>query len=116
MGYANRLVRLDFPDLADEGDEIWVQIRNPKTLPLDQLTSKVTATDLDGVDKADPKVMAAVYDLVASVIVDWHVYDGSRDDEPLLELPATAEKVATLPTEIVLRVGGLIGDVIQTPQ
>lgn len=37
-GYANRTIRYDFPELSEPGDQVYVVLRNRKTVPLEMLT------------------------------------------------------------------------------
>lgn len=105
-GYRNRTIRLDFADLSEEGDMVYVVMRNPRTVPTDQLNARDVQLDAQGlpVDPEDAKL--AGREVLAGLIVDWHVYDASTsaDEQPLLALPATAEAVAKLPLEIQNRV------------
>lgn len=112
MGYANRVVTLDFKELSEdwETDPIRVTIRNPRLVPPNDLRPK-------GIDSEDEdEVMQASFEAIARLIVGWHVYDASAPieldsdgqatgDQPLLPLPATAELVAKLPLEIINRLG-----------
>jgi hypothetical protein len=112
-GYANRVVTLPFPELSDdqETDPIRVTIRNPRLMPPDELRMK---GDIDEND--EDAVMAATYEMMAKLIIGWRVYDASAPveldetgevtgDQPMLDMPATPEKVAKLPLEIINRIG-----------
>lgn len=112
-GYANRLITLTFDELSEdpENDPIRVTIRNPRLMPPDELRAS------GGVDESDEDaVMAATYTMMAKMVVGWRVYDASAPfdidengelvgDQPLLDMPATPEKVAKLPLEIINRIG-----------
>jgi hypothetical protein len=112
-GYANRVLTLQFPELSDDpdNDPIRVTIRNPRLMPPDDLRTK------GGLDENDEDaVMAATYATMAKLIVGWRVYDAAAPveldtngevtgDQPLLETPATAERVARLPMAIINRIG-----------
>lgn len=112
MGYANRVVTLEFKELSEdwENDPIRVTIRNPRLVPPNDLRPK-------GIDSEDEdEVMQASFEAIARLVVGWRVYDASApieldsdgqatDDQPLLPLPATAELVAKLPLEIINRLG-----------
>lgn len=112
-GYANRVITLTFDDLTEDpqNDPIRVTIRNPRLMPPDELRPK------GGIDENDDDaMMAATYETMAKLIVGWRVYDAAAPievdetgtvvgDQPLLEMPPTAEKVARLPVEIVNRIG-----------
>ena len=100
-GYANRTVRLDFPEFTAPGEpEVHVVIRNPKIMPQHKLVRRdVTAEQRAVNPEAD---WLASYELLSRLIISWHVYDTTSDDpeQPLLGLPATEESVAKLPQRI----------------
>jgi hypothetical protein len=115
--YANPTTRFDFPDLSEDGDLIYVTIKNPKTVPLDQITPADAPVGPDGTpDEGAAK--AATYDVIARLVTDWHVYDATlgEDDSPPLGLPATIDTVRTLPMEITTTIMKSIGDVLTSPQ
>lgn len=117
--YANRTTRLEFPDLSEEGDMIYVTIRNPKTVPADVLIPQGdVAVDDDGKPTDSEAAMSASYEVMCKLITEWHVYDGTaeEDDSPPLELPATPEKLRKLPFEILTRIAGELGQVLTTPR
>lgn len=70
-----------------------------------------------GVDENDEDaVVAATYQMMAKLIVGWRVYDAAAvveldengeavGDQPMLDMPATPEKVARLPLAIINRIG-----------
>jgi len=97
-GYANRIVTLTFPEFTEPGDTtINVVMRNPKTVPAQQLIG--TTPD----DPADQQAaFRAGLEVLAGLVVGWHVYDATdtADDQAPLPLPATPELVAKLPMEI----------------
>lgn len=103
-GYRNRTIRLDFED-DEDGGAVYILMRNPRTVPTDQLVPRDVATDAQGnpLDKEDAAFANA--EPFAKLIVDWRVYDASveADDQPLLALPATAQNVRDLPLEIQTR-------------
>lgn len=96
-GYANRLVRLEFPELTEPGDTvIHVIMRNPRTVPGPELMA-------DTPDNASPQeAMVGGMAILAKLVKAWHVYDATSldDEQPPLPLPATPELVAKLPSEI----------------
>lgn len=95
-GYANRTVRIEFPELSEPGEQVYVVLRNRKTVPLEMLTGPEGAED----EKADPARFSR--EVIARMVTDWHVYDAFDDspDQASLPLPATPELVAKLPVEI----------------
>jgi hypothetical protein len=101
-GYRNRTIRLTFEELSEDGDPVFIVLRNPRTVPTDQLIPRDVDTDAQGnpLDKEDARL--ANSEPFARLIVNWHVYDASveADDQPLLALPATAQDVLNLPLEI----------------
>lgn len=95
-GYANRTVTLPFPELTEEGDTtVSVTMRNPKTVPLEDLLRDPAAED------SGPP-LRTWYPVIARLLIGWHVYDGTAtgDDQPLLAEP-TADNVAKLPRVIL---------------
>jgi hypothetical protein len=97
-GYANRTIMLPFPDLSEDGDNVHVVIKNPRTVPMAELMPSDLPLGPDG--KPDERqIEAAMYKVVAGLVKAWHVYDATsiEDDQPPLPLPATAESVAKLP-------------------
>ena len=115
--YANSTVRLSFPDLSEDDDEIYVVIRNPKTIPIEKLKAKTEITlDKDGAPETE-SAMTAGFEVIAGLIVDWHVYDATLDDDsPAMGLPATPDMVRVLPMEIASAISSEIGKVTATPQ
>ncbi len=117
--YAKSTIRQDFPDLSEDDDLIFVIIRNPRTLPIDQLTPDTqveVGADGQPVDMGAGK--AATFGIIAGLVTHWHVYDGTidEDDAPPLPLPATADHIAALPFEIQNWLIKQIGDVLSTPR
>lgn len=105
-GYANRSIKLPFPDLSEPGDEVYVSIRNPRIVPPGELRGRDVALDENGQPVNPAEAEQAMYETLAKLVVSWHVYDGSDtgDDQALLPLPATAENVGKLPMEIINRI------------
>lgn len=114
MGYANRLVHLDFTqELAEDGDTVWITIRNPKLLTAGELRPRDVAMMPDGVtpvNMADAE--SAMYETLSKLIVGWRMYDASDiglDEsgypvaQDTLPVPATPELVAKLPAIVVKR-------------
>ena len=112
MGYANRLKRLDFPDLSEPDDPIFVVIRNPKTLSGAQLVVDQVDLDADGRPTDLEQAKRASYGLLASLIRDWHVYDATVDeDPPLLGLPAQPDDIDRLPAEIAMAIAAEVNQI-----
>jgi hypothetical protein len=108
-GYANRTILLTFPELSEDGDNVHVVIKNPKTVPLAELTPKGGGSVVDGQVDME-QAMPAMYAVIAGLVKAWHVYDATSldDDQPPLPLPATAESVAKLPHEITNQIMEMI--------
>lgn len=119
-GYANRVITRQFPELAEDGDSVWVTIRNPRTMPPSELRSKSNVeTDAEGKVIETEEAMTAGNEVIAKLIIGWRVYDGSwvpkldedtgeplpGQEQPRLKLPATPQAVAKLPTPIFLWLG-----------
>lgn len=98
-GYAERFKTIHFPEL---GDDLWVTIRNPKTMPPSALKTPDIVMGPDGMPVDEDKAEAEMYKLIASLVKSWRLYDATSDDDdqPVLPLPATAELVAKLPVAV----------------
>lgn len=130
-GYANRIITLTFPELAEDGDHIEVVIRNPRLMPVDELRSAgdgLTRAELEQFQAAQQALAAGQpvpdglvtdkdadrgFAMVAKLIIGWHVYDATstQAEQPLLPLPATPELVRKLPMEILTRLMEEVGKV-----
>lgn len=133
-GYKNRVIKIDFPDLSEPGDPVYVIIRNPQLMPPAELRSYAAkfSPDLGNIASDDPAALAAAaakvsdgdldaaYGMFARMVLAWRVYDASAvpeineagdvtGDQPLLPLPATPELVSRLPLEIIERLGEELG-------
>ena len=98
-GYANRTVTLSFPELTEDGDQtVHVTMRNPKTVPLEDLLR-----DPNAEDSGPP--LRTWYPVIARLLIGWHVSDATAvgDEQPLLAEP-TAENVAKLPRVILEKI------------
>lgn len=92
---------------------MWVSLRNPRTVPLDQLQAKDVPVGADGKPLDMRRATEAMYERFADLIVGWRVYDASVSEidqetgEPLdqerMPMPATAVLVARLPAVILNR-------------
>ena len=113
-GYKNRVITRHFPDLSEEGDDVHVVMRNPRTVPPGELQASAGITDEEAAriaeagETGDPGSAAENVNrgfvLLSKLIIGWHVYDGTvaGDDQPLLPLPATPDLVAKLPQDILM--------------
>lgn len=108
---------IQFPELAEEGDKIYVTLRNPKRVPPHELRGREVVMDAAGnpVDLEDAE--RAMYEVMAKLVVGWRCYDATsvEDDQPLLGLPATPESVAKLPLDIVNKIGETLGNAVDPP-
>lgn len=127
MGYANRVVKIDFPSLSDDpaADPIWVIIRNPRLMPSSELTS-LTSAGNDGYEQTDDgqtkvtdtsAAIGTMHRMIARLTVAARVYDATSagefdpetgeptGEQPRLPAPPwTPEIAAKLPQEIVGRI------------
>lgn len=109
---------IQFPDLqADPDDRIWVTMRNPKLVPIDDLRAGRESITLNAA--GEPEDMGAAtsagYAILVRLIVGWHVYDATTMPElnaagedvstPALlpQAPVTMDTVAKLPMVILNR-------------
>lgn len=99
-GYADRTVTLYFQDL---GPEIYVTLRNPKTMSPTALRPRDIPLDANGVPVNQEEAEAAMYEMLAALVKDWCVYDATSDaeDQPRLTLPATSDLIRKLPMSII---------------
>jgi hypothetical protein len=97
-GYANRKIMLDFPELSEPGDKVHIIIRDPRMMSVNEITPDLP----DNAENDRAAVTRATFDVLARMVVAWHVYDATSldDDQPLLDLPATGDTVAKLPLAI----------------
>lgn len=115
-GYKDRTIRLTFDEYTEPGDEMYIVMRNPKTVPLDGLRARVTSPE----GTADDAATWDSYDRLARLIEAWRVYDAGpgAEDGALLEFPATAELFSRLPFGIQNAVADEVGkamDPTRTP-
>lgn len=128
-GYAQQIINVPFHELSDDGDLVWVVIRNPRLQTIDSMAPDEVELDESGTKPKDPKqALAAMYANIAKLVVAWRVYDATADvevtvdeqtgeariaDAPLLpavnrQNPATPEMVRRLPAEITNRIGKIM--------
>ena len=116
MGYANRLLIREYPDLSEDGDPIRVVMVNPKTASLNRLQPKGVDTGPDGRPIDEAAATKAMYEMLAGLIHDWHVYDADADGDVLMPLPATGDAISHLPMEILSDLLKQIETVTADPQ
>lgn len=94
-GYSNRTITITIDGYTEPGDEMYITIRNPKLLSIDELN----AGKPENAAEADEETrLRHGYAWLAGYITDWRVYDPETDR--LLTLPATGEMFAKLPSGI----------------
>lgn len=117
MGYANRVLKLDFPELSEDTDTdpIWVTIRNPRLVPPHELTPEQVTPIVDGQPEDQAAANASMHNMVAKLVVGWRAYDATQpivldaagNDTTVPELlppDFSAVNVAKLPMEIINRI------------
>ncbi|MFD1145977.1 hypothetical protein [Saccharothrix hoggarensis] len=122
-GYANRVITLHFPELSEEGDDVFVVMRNPKTVTLSTLEVEAVRTNADGAPD-DGEASKVVNGLMSRLIIGGRLYDASVDgvdaageplDQPLLTYPLGPEDAAKLPIEVITGISEKI-HAAQTPR
>ena len=134
-GYANRVIKIDFPDLAEdqETDPVWVIIRNPRLMPGDEIQSVYQGnTGFDDAGKVTDREAArqTAAKLVAKLVVAARVYDATapvsfdpltgailNGDQPLLPPPPwSQETAARLPQEIMTKISETFAEAVNPPK
>ncbi len=122
MGYLNRHIYLDFPELAgrerpdDETSQsiIWLMVRNPKLIPGGELIGKGASARRNAEGELIVDVAAAeeAYGGFAKLIVGGNVLDPTvdSDDPPPLPMPPSPTDLAKYPIEVLNRLGQLLAD------
>lgn len=115
-GYRNRTITLEFPDLSEDGDRVFLVMRNPRTVPFEELQPRQVATGPDGMPLDPIDARAASYDMLARLIIGGRLYDAAlpenldpafaeqESDQPLVQFPMSGKQFGTLPVEIQNRV------------
>lgn len=123
-GYANRVVRIAFPDLTEpDTDELFVVIRNPKTMTVDELTPQDVAVDpATGLPVDTDLAAQRSREIIARLVVAWRMYDASDfsvdpdtgipTEQSPLPLPATADLVRRLPMAAIQAINDKISEAI----
>lgn len=122
MGYLNRHIHLDFPELAgrerpdDETSQavIWLMVRNPKLIPGGELIGKGASARRTAEGELIVDVAAAeeAYGGFAKLIVGGNVLDPTvdSDDPPALPMPPSPADLAKYPIDVLNRLGQLLAD------
>lgn len=98
-GLKDRIVTVQFPELTEEGEPVlYVSFRNPALVPMDWLRSNL-ATGADGRPLDPDAATQESYERLARFITGLRMYDAEdlSDNQAMLEMPMTAEKVARMP-------------------
>lgn len=121
-GYANRVMRLGFPQLTEEGQpELFITIRNPRVVPPDDLAAYDIQVDANGMPTDAQKATERSAQIIARLIVAWRMYDatewgvdeaGELLDQKPLPLPATPDLVRKLPAEAMMELNRAIQDAV----
>lgn len=120
-GLKDRIITVRFPDLTEEGQPVlFVSLRNPRLVPLDWLTSKLPV-NADGTPMDSEMAMHEGYERLARLITGLRMFDAEdpSEDQALLEMPITAEKVRRFPVAVSTRLANemarITQDFTQTP-
>lgn len=109
MGYKNAAIPLTFPEL---GDDCSVLLRNPRLLPAQKLTPADVPLNPDG-SPVDPEAaQQATFEVLANVIIGWHVWDATVEDlenAPLLE-DITPANIARMPVAIISEISRVVAE------
>lgn len=121
-GYANRVVRIAFPSLTEEGQpELFVTIKNPKTMPPRDLIATDVTVDENGLPVDQALAARRSSEILARMVIAWRMYDatdwqvdedGNVLDQKPLPLPATPELVDRLPSEAIIELMGVLQEAI----
>jgi len=113
-GYANRVITIQFPELSEEGNQIFVVLRNPKTVALSKLETKEVSLLPDGT--VDQEAAAAAgYATLTKLIIGGRLFNAMADevdhvgedgipvlvDQPPLTYPISVEDAQKLPTIVI---------------
>jgi hypothetical protein len=114
MGYLNRVIQLDFPDLAgtepDTGRSIiWLTIKNPRLMSGNDLIAAGTTVrrDADGNITMNNRTAEEAFGGFAKLVIAGNVLDPTvdSDDPPTLRMPPEPADVAKYPIEVLNRIG-----------
>lgn len=116
-GLKDRIITIKFPELTETGEpELYVSFRNPRLVPLDWLRTQL-ATGPDGRPLDEDAATQESYQRLARLITDIRMYDAEdlSDDQALLAMPMTPDKVARLPMVVNTRIGEEMGRIAESP-
>jgi hypothetical protein len=117
VGYLNRVIQLDFPDLAGVDDAgrsiIWLTIRNPRLMPGNELVGKSSARRAaDGSLIIDTDAAGEAYSGFAKLVIGGNVLDPTvdSDDPPALPMPPGPADVGRYPIEVLNKLASVLAD------
>ncbi len=120
--YLNRVIQLDFPELAglEDPDDpnsrpvIWLTIRNPKLVPGGELVGKGRGVrrEADGSIAISAEGMEEAYAGYAKLIIAGCVLDpdDENDDAAPLPMPPSPAVLNRYPIEVLNRLGQAVAD------
>lgn len=113
MGYANRSLKIEFPELSEPGDPIWVTIRNPRLMTQSELRPRDVEIGADGVPTDLDEAQEAMFETLARLIIGCKVYDASDlsldtegneiGGDELIPTPVTPASIGKFPAHILKR-------------
>jgi len=113
MGYANRTVKIDLPELSEQDDSIWVTIRNPRLMTQSELRPRDVEMGADGVPVNLDEAQEAMFETLARLIIGCRVYDASDlaldengnevGGDVLIPTPVTPASIGKFPAHILKR-------------
>jgi len=118
-GFANRVKTLTFPDLTEDDQlTVFVALRDPKTVPMDELVPQDLPRGTDGEVLDKQLAEQRSREIIAKLVVGWHMFDatdfrvdpttGDPLDQALLPMPATPESVRRLPMVVTQKINEAI--------
>lgn len=128
MGYSQPVLHLSFDELAEDGDKIWVAIRNPQLQSPETLRPSDVAVDEHGRPVDQNAAVDSMYAIIAGLILAWRVYgtdvEVTVDEEtgepivgeqkllpsvnPSAGRPATPDMIKQLPMAIITAISNKI--------
>lgn len=119
-GFANRVVRIGFPELTEPDEpELFLILRNPKVVSPDEFASSDVAVGPDGQPLNPEDAAERSREIIARLVVTGRMYDatdmgvdmetGELTDQKLLTYPLTKNTARCLPVEVMQKIGAEIG-------
>lgn len=116
-GLKNRIITIEFPELTEDGEPpLYVSFRNPRLVPLDWLRSNL-AVGPDGRPLDQDAATEESYGRIARLMTGIRMYDAEdlAEDQALLDMPMTPDKVRRMPMEVNNRIVDEFGRLTATP-